>query len=1104
MTTFTLLATAAIAGAAAAQHSRGLAPQTERELLERAKATLEADTVGGDGVQYAPFRGVEPSSAGRFKGVWNWDAAFHALAVVRWDPELARDQFRIMMKFQGEDGMLPDCVRRNPAEGVFRGCTKPPVWGWAVWEIDRVAHDESFLREAYAALKRHDAFLREKRYDAKAGLFRYDGNSDDPATRKKYCGWDSGWDDSPRWDGDPSRVLAVDLNCWMVLYWRSMRDIAQRLGLADECDMWAGLARDLARRVEARFWDEADACYYDWDTSKNDFSRVLTPASFMPLFVGVASVSHAAAMSRHAARMEPGWPTVSYDHPAYRPDVYWRGRTWLNVAYVALKGLKFYGYDRIADSGRETILGWVDGNKESIRENYNSRTGAPLGEPGFGWSAVFVMKFIRDWNRRMDDEIPAGDAPGVTDAEAFEIARERLAGLTLEEKVELTAGSGTMSIKVPGTGREWLMSDSSHTVRADMDRWTWGYCGSGDEATVMPSLSALAATWSREAAAAYGHVLGEEARARGKDQLLGPGVNIMRIARCGRNWEYLGEDPCLAAELVVPYIRAMQSHGVAATVKHFCLNSQELARHEVNSICGERALNEIYLPAFEAAILRGGVFSVMTSYNKVNGDWSSENAYLQRGILRDRWHFRGMVVSDWGGTCSTAKSAMSGGNVEMNRGDAIRHFMAPKAGTKPLADAVRRGEVLESTVDEMALHTLWTMAKTGFFSPLMRESDRRNTPAHQATALSIGKEAIALLKNGEKTLPLDASKMKKVVVAGRLADTKLANKGYSAEGKPPYEITPLGGLKERLGAAEIEYLPLPGETGTNAADRVAALDAIRAAADGADAVLVFTGTSLGTGPAMEGESADRTDLSLPDGHDGAIEAMLSWNLKNLVIVVHSGSPLELPWADGASTILHHPYLGQESGRALAAVVFGDVNPSGKLPCTWPKSMKDTPAEAVGTYTGTNSVYNEDVFVGYRWYDEKSIRPLFPFGHGLSYTTFEYGKIEVKNLEDGTFEAEIPVSNTGVVAGSEVVQLYVAPVDSRVSRPVKELKGFCRLSLEPGETKTARMRLARRDFAHWDVLSHDWIADAGEYRLLAGASSADIRGEANVRLKGEAQ
>ena len=377
----------------------------EASLLSRAWATLENNTVTGEGVQWNPLRGVVPSP-GHFDGIWNWDAAFHALAVVRRDPELARDQFRIMMKWQGEDGMYADAVQQDPKQGVFRGCTKPPVWAWAVWAIDRTAPDDAFLREAYASLVREEAFWRVKRMDIELGMFHYDGNSNKPKERMEYAGWESGWDNSPRWDGNTPAVIPVDLNCWMVLRYRAMREIAKRLGLGIEAARWGKDAETLAAKVESRFWDAEGVCYYDWDSEKKGFKRVLTPASFMPLFIGTASSERAAAMANQAKRLSPGWPSVEYAHPEFKPTSYWRGRTWLNIAYFALKGLKYYGYDETADAGRKTLLSWVDRNREAICENYNPLTGDVVGWPSFGWSAVFTIKFIDDWGVSRDVEMP--------------------------------------------------------------------------------------------------------------------------------------------------------------------------------------------------------------------------------------------------------------------------------------------------------------------------------------------------------------------------------------------------------------------------------------------------------------------------------------------------------------------------------------------------------------------------------------------------------------------------------------------------------------------------------------------------------------------------
>ena len=380
-------------------------PETLTNLTKRAWGVLEGNIVAESSAQWAPLRGVVPSAA-HFHGIWNWDAAFHTLAFVRRDAQLARDQFRIMMKYQGEDGMFPDVVRQNARQGVFRGCTKPPVWAWAIWTMERTAPDAVFLREAYDALVREESFWRMKRLDTAIGLFHYDGNAENEKQRVQYAGWESGWDNSPRWDGNPSAIIPVDLNCYFVLRYSALRDIAAKLNLPLDAARWDADAKALAARIEEKLWDEESGCYYDWDVGKGDFSRVLTPASFMPLFIGTATDARAAALARQSRRMQPGWPTVAYSDPKFDPVGYWRGRTWLNVAYFALKGLKFYGYDEIADDGRRTLLGWVESGRETIYENYNPTTGEPVGCPKFGWSAVFTLKFIDDWDMPRVIEMP--------------------------------------------------------------------------------------------------------------------------------------------------------------------------------------------------------------------------------------------------------------------------------------------------------------------------------------------------------------------------------------------------------------------------------------------------------------------------------------------------------------------------------------------------------------------------------------------------------------------------------------------------------------------------------------------------------------------------
>ena len=686
---------------------------------------------------------------------------------------------------------------------------------------------------------------------------------------------------------------------------------------------------------------------------------------------------------------------------------------------------------------------------------------------------------------------------------AMDQAKGVLAKMTLEEKVSILSGNGTMTLNaIPrvGINKEWTMSDNSATVRADMERWGWNYCGTNDNSTVLPTLSALASTWNPALATAHGDVLGAEMRTRGKDMLLGPGVNIMRNPLCGRNWEYLSEDPFLAASMAVPMIKGVQSHNVAACVKHFCLNDQELARTTVDTYVDDRTLREIYLPAFRAAVQEAGVLTLMNAYNKIYCTHCSENAWILKGILRDEWGFKGFVVTDWGAQHSTLAAAMCGTDVEMDNGSTIRFFNNPKQGTSPLLDAVKAKKVPVATVDAMALHVLYVMARCGFFDGRDRGAGSRNTAEHQATAKAIGEEAITLLKNGASVLPLDSKAVKTVLLVGSYADNEQCRKGCSAEGKPPYEMTFYKGICERLGAG-VKVLRAPLIESEKKNMDVAFAD-VEATARKADAVIVFVGTELGYGRAKESEGADRPNLLQPAGYDEAVAKILAWNLPKLVIVNRSGSPCEMPWADKAATLLQVPYLGQESGRAFAAVAFGDVSPSGKLPCTWPKKYADTPTAVAGTYNDKSVCYNEGIFVGYRWYDKRDIEPLFPFGYGLSYTTFAYSPVKLSSdtlAPDGAVTATVEVRNTGKADGKEAVQLYVTQVSPKLEREVRALKGFQKLALKAGAAGTAALRVEPRALAYYDVSSHRFRADAGEYVISVGASSRDIKSTAKLIL-----
>jgi beta-glucosidase len=702
------------------------------------------------------------------------------------------------------------------------------------------------------------------------------------------------------------------------------------------------------------------------------------------------------------------------------------------------------------------------------------------------------------------------------DDPAMAVAKKVLSQMTLAEKVTLCHGASTFSIgAIPRVGLpdEFVMDDGPNNVRPDVARDEFTSLDhQNDFSTSLPPLSALAATWDITMATNYGQVLGEEARARGKDMILGPGVNMMRTPLCGRNFEYMGEDPKLTGTLAAAYIRGMQSQDVAACVKHYDANSQELNRFAVDEEIDERTLREIYLPAFEAAVKQGGVLTVMDAYNKVRGQWCSENSYLNNTILKTQWAFPGFVVTDWGALHNTIAAALGGADVEMDAGSRI-HFFA-----QPLLDAVQAGKVPEAVVNDKALRVLYVMARLHKIGGGTRAKGSLNTPEHQQVARQIAENAIVLLKNQAGLLPLHVSAIKRVLVLGQTAINLNCQGGGSAAGKPPYEITPLAGLQKRLGAqVEVDYAPFPTSdttaglsatpdhalAGQLPSDRPMTQEQVKTKAQQADVVLLFTGDAHGKGQAQEGEGNDRPNMKLPAGDDEAIAALVGVNPKTVVVNL-SGTPVEMPWIDQVSTLVQYWFSGQEGGNALAAVLFGDVNPSGKLPFTFPVKLADTPAAALNNYNAQRVDYAEGIFIGYRWYDAKKIEPLFPFGYGLSYATFAYKNVRLSQpslLPSGQVQVSVEVTNTGKVAGAETVQLYVHDPKPAVEKAPRELKGFAKVMLQPGETRTVALPLVARDLAYFDPPRMQWKADAGVYELSLGTSSRDLRQQTSVDLSG---
>ncbi|MBY5991379.1 beta-glucosidase H [Ferrimonas balearica] len=819
------------------------------------------------------------------------------------------------------------------------------------------------------------------------------------------------------------------------------------------------------------------------------------------------------------------------------------------------------------------------------------------------------------------DARPPAEAVAAIDSRAARLASVEadvealLAQMTLDEKIALTHANSKFT--VAGIERlgipEMWMSDGPHGVRYQIERDSWAPANwDNDQATYLPPLTAVAASWNPEMAALHGSVLGSEARERGKDVILGPGVNLARLPLYGRNFEYMGEDPYLAATLVVPAVQAIQANDVAASVKHYALNTQELNRTGVNAKPDERTLREVYLPAFEAAVKAGGTHTIMGAYNEVHGTNANQSRHLVMDILKGEWGYQGVLLTDWNVDINTYDAAMNGLDIEM--GTDVEHyddyFLA-----QPLKAMIEEGRVPISVLDDKVRRVLRVQHSIGMMDP-NRRSGERNTEAHQTAARAIIREGIVLLKN-EAVLPLDAGALKNVLVMGPNADKRHALGGGSSEVKALYEITPLEGLQAALGEnVAVTVLrglssaglgPIPGDfvasrhwTGTPAwqlakfkdgeaepyfddwqvdsaytvaepgqtesirlrgilkprdsgehrfqvkadgqfrlsldGEPLMALENVdgqlveqpvtlsagqeyqvevhyqgdseftlgwqapgnlftdaetyMAAAAEADAVIYYGGLSH----ADDRESIDRPDMVLPGGQDEIIQNLLSAN-PNTVVFIGGGSAVEMPWADQAKALLWGGYGGMEGGHAYAEVLLGQVNPSGKMPITLPRRLEDTAPIALDDYNATDSLYKEGVFIGYRWFEQQGIAPLFPFGHGLSYTQFDHSQLTLSGeqfSDEQGLEVTVTVTNTGKVAGAEVVQLYLEDMDASVPRPAKELKGFGKIALQPGESAQVTLPLRWRDLAFWDVEKNDWTVEPGQFRVHVGASVADIR------------
>lgn len=704
---------------------------------------------------------------------------------------------------------------------------------------------------------------------------------------------------------------------------------------------------------------------------------------------------------------------------------------------------------------------------------------------------------------------------------------DALSRMTLEEKVALCHAQGKFSSK--GVERlgipEIWMSDGPHGVRAEINWNDWGYSGwTNDSITAFPALTALAATWNPQLSALYGKSIGEEARYREKDVLLGPGVNIYRTPLNGRNFEYMGEDPYLAGEMVVPYIQELQKNGVAACVKHFALNNQEKWRGTVDVELSDRALYEIYLPAFKKAVQDGGAWSIMGAYNQIWGQHCCHNERLLNDILRGEWGFDGAVITDWGGAHDTDQAALNGLDIEM--GSYTNGLTSESMFgyddyylANPYLEKIKKGELPESTVNDKARNILRLIFRTAMNSD--KPFGSKCTPAHYAVAKQIGDESIILLKNSG-ILPLDGSKYKTILVVGDNAVRRLTDGGGSSELKPKDYISPLSALQALYGD-KVKYAPgyACGRTLYEAEDTIPqeVQDRLRAEAvdmaKDADVVIYIGG--LNKNSWQDCESTDRREYELPFGQNQLIGELIKVN-PNIIIANISGNAYEMPWVNDVPAILHASYLGTMGGASIADVIAGNVNPSGKLPYSIPVRLQDCGANSFGeiSYPGIESgdtdvvaipgsvieggknpkqKYMEDIFVGYRWHDTKKIPALFPFGHGLSYTEFEYGKPVVSGSvlgENGKITVEVPVTNKGAKEGSETVELYISDLKSSLPRPVKELKGFAKVKLAPGETRSVKFDVTPESLKFFDDKAHAWVVEPGKFKALVGASSTDIR------------
>lgn len=702
--------------------------------------------------------------------------------------------------------------------------------------------------------------------------------------------------------------------------------------------------------------------------------------------------------------------------------------------------------------------------------------------------------------------------PAIAQQQTDPATESKITGLlrqmTLEEKIAMIHGNS--SFTSAGVSRlgipELTMSDGPHGVRPEHGR-DWSLDNKGnDSSTYLPVGITLASTWNPQLGYAFGSVLGSEAKFRGKDIILGPGINILRTPLNGRNFEYMSEDPYLVSKMVVGYIKGVQGQGISACVKHFIANNQEVKRDGINVEMSERALREIYLPGFKAAIVEGGANTVMGAYNKFRGEYCTYNDYLVNKILKGEWGFTGLMMSDWGAIHTTKAALLGGADLEMGS----------DIGTPPLKfndfyfaqpalKMVKSGEVAESVIDDKVRRILRVMFKTNMINA-NRTAGAHATSEHALVAKKVAQEGIILLKNRGNILPMQKNTVRSIAVIGANANRDNAMGGGSSQVRPRYEITPLEGLQSCVvNNTAIRFSQGYAIARDAKADPKMIAEAVENAKT-AEYAIVFGGWTHGydynkwSDNAYDAEGADKPDMTMPFGQDELITAVLDAN-PNTIVVLFGGGALDITkWEGKAKAILQAGYPGMEGGNAIAEILFGDINPSGKLTFSWPKTLAGAPAHKIGEYPGDGTTvrYKDDIFVGYRYFDKYKVKPQFSFGHGLSYTDFKYGKLSASSA-NGLVTASFTVTNSGSRAGAEVVQLYVKDSKSSLVRPEKELKAFEKVVLNPGETKTLKFTLNAEAFSFFDDKEMKWVQEPGQFQIFAGSSSSDIRTKKRIKL-----